>query len=323
MLQQTQVATVIPYFERFLAAFPTITDLAQAEEQDVLRLWEGLGYYQRARNLQRAARTLLAEHAGRFPDDPVAVRQLPGFGPYTTGAVLSQAFDRRLPILEANSIRVLCRLFGLDGNPRTAPLHQHLWHLAETILPRRHVGDFNQALMELGALVCTVRDPDCETCPLRRKCVARQQGRQQQIPNLPARPAIIEQEEAAVVIWRDSQVLILQRPPRGRWAGLWEFPHFPVAGSDEAHGRAAQLIQEQLGLLVQTGPEIGSVRHAITRFRIRMTCLEATLVQGECQSSFYASAKWVTPAELPGYPFSSPQRRLAAAVGKPRQAELC
>ena len=182
MLQQTQAATVVPYFERFLQAFPTLADLAAADEQQVLRLWEGLGYYRRARDLLRTARLLAASHGGRFPDDPVALEGLPGLGRYTRNAVLSQAFDRRLPILEANSRRVLCRLFGRTGDPSLAPEQRWLWDAAEALLPSRRVGDFNQALMELGALVCTPDAPRCSECPLADDCVARRLGLQDAIP---------------------------------------------------------------------------------------------------------------------------------------------
>src|SRR5437764_8126511 len=155
MLQQTQVATVVPYFERFLAAFPTLADLAAADEQDVLRLWEGLGYYRRARHLHQAARRLAAEHGGTLPDDPAVWRDLPGVGRYILGAVLSQAFDRKLPIVEANSLRVLTRLFGYRGDPREGVGKKWVWAAAEAVLPAKRAGDFNQALMELGALICT------------------------------------------------------------------------------------------------------------------------------------------------------------------------
>src|SRR5947208_11956281 len=165
MLQQTQVATVIPYCERFLHSFPTVAALAAADEHDVLRHWEGLGYYRRARQLHQAARQIVADHHGRIPADPAAFAGLPGVGRYTLGAVLSQAFELRLPILEANSVRVLCRLIGLRDDPRTPAAQQRLWAAAEELLPVRHVGDFNQALMELGALVCTPAAPDCGGSP--------------------------------------------------------------------------------------------------------------------------------------------------------------
>ena len=241
MLQQTQAATVVPYFERFLQAFPTLADLAAADEQEVLRLWEGLGYYRRARDLLRTARLLAASHGGRFPDDPAALDGLPGLGRYTRNAVLSQAFDRRLPILEANSRRVLCRLFGRTGDPRRGPEQRWLWAAAEALLPPRRVGDFNQALMELGALVCTPAAPRCAECPLAADCAARRLGLQDAIPARTPPPEPMEVREAAVVVRRGERVLLLQRPAEGRWASLWEFPHGPLARDGVARrgGRAA------------------------------------------------------------------------------------
>ncbi len=181
MLQQTQTAAVVPYFERFLQAFPTLAALAAADEQDVLRLWEGLGYYRRACDLLKTARLLAASH-GRFPNDPDALDGLPGLGRYTRNAVLSQAFDRRLPILEAYSRRVLARLFGRTGDLSRGPEQRWLWAAAEALLPPRRAGNFNQALMELGALVCTPAAPRCPECPLAGDCAARRLGRQESIP---------------------------------------------------------------------------------------------------------------------------------------------
>ena len=199
MLQQTTVTAVVPFFRRFLAAFPTVSDLARADEQDVLRLWEGLGYYRRARHLHQAARRLVADHAGQLPDDPEVWAELPGVGRYILGAVLSQAFDRRLPIVEANTKRVLCRLFAQAGDVSSAPIRAWLWETAEAVLPRKRVGDFNQALMELGALVCTPRAPDCPKCPLKAECLARREGLQERIPRQPGRPATVEVREVCVV----------------------------------------------------------------------------------------------------------------------------
>src|SRR5207248_6993729 len=165
MLQQTTVAAVVPYFERFLTAFPTLRDLAAADEQQVLKLWEGLGYYRRARHLHAAAKRLVAEHGGELPDDPAVWAGLPGVGRYILGAVLSQAFARKLPVVEANSLRVLARLFGYRGDPREGDGKAWVWSAAEAVLPEERPGDFNQALMELGALVCTPTAPDCPACP--------------------------------------------------------------------------------------------------------------------------------------------------------------
>src|SRR5262245_39021416 len=188
MLQQTTVAAVAPRFEQLLAAFPNVRALAAADEQAVLKVWEGLGYYGRARNLRRAAQVLVEQHGGELPDDPAVWAELPGVGRYILGAVLSQAFDRRLPIVEANTKRVLCRLFAQAGDVSSAPVQAWLWETAAAILPRKRVGDFNQALMELGALVCTPDRPDCPKCPLRAECLAHREGGQDRIPRRPARP---------------------------------------------------------------------------------------------------------------------------------------
>ena len=182
MLQQTQVATVRGYFERFMAAFPTIHSLARADEHDVLRLWEGLGYYRRARQMHQAARTIVAEHGGRFPRDAEAVRRLPGIGRYTAGAILSIAFDAREPILEANTIRLLARLLAYSGDPRSAAGSKRLWQMAEALLPRRNAGRFNQALMELGSEVCLPKSPKCDACPVAALCPTRAAGLQDRIP---------------------------------------------------------------------------------------------------------------------------------------------
>jgi A/G-specific adenine glycosylase len=323
MLQQTTVAAVVPYFERFLSAFPTLQDLAAAPEQQVLRLWEGLGYYRRVRHLHRAARQLASAHGGTFPDDPEVLRQLPGMGRYTVGAVLSQAFDRRLPILEANSLRALCRLFGRTDDPRRNPARRWLWQVAEDLLPVRHVGDFNQALMELGALVCTPTAPRCGECPLAADCIARRLGLQETIPAKAPPPSLTEVREAAVVIRRGPSVLLVQRPESAsRWANLWEFPHGPLAAG-ESHEEAAVRLAQEAGFDVTLSPELLTLRHGITRFRITMACFEAEHAGGEFRSSFYRQGLWVAPDRLPDYPVSAPQRRLAKALLAPaRQRNL-
>lgn len=324
MLQQTQVATVIPYFERFLRAFPTLADLAAAQEQNVLRLWEGLGYYRRARDLLRAARAIVADHEGRFPDDPAILETLPGLGRYTCNAVLSQAFDRRLPILEANSQRVLSRLFGRTEDPRQGPARRWLWQAAEAILPQRDIGAFNQALMELGALVCTPTAPRCSACPLAACCIARQLGQQESIPARSQAPEIQRIQEAAIVVRRGAKVLLVQRPPgAGRWAGLWEFPHGPVADGETAEAAAARLLQKLTGLQAKIGPELLTIRHGVTRYHITLTCFEAEHAAGAFQSAFYVAGRWLSLASLAAYPVSSPQRRLARFLLSPhRQRRL-
>jgi len=314
MLQQTQVATVIPYFERFVRAFPTVRDLAAASEQQVLRLWEGLGYYARARNLHQAGRRMVHEHGGRVPNDPVALARLPGIGRYMVGAVLSQAYERRLPILEANSQRVLCRVFGRSEDPRRSPLRAWLWTVAEQLLPVRRVGEFNQALMELGALVCTNSQPQCAACPVERLCAARKQNIQGRIPP-PARLAKeIKTKEVCAVVRRRRRVLLVQRPAHGRWAGLWEFPHAPLGSNECCDDAIHRLCSEVLGLKVECGPEFMALRHSITHHRILLVCYEARYSSGRFRSSFYAEGRWIPLSRLESYPVSAPQRRLAKAL---------
>ncbi len=225
MLQQTTVATVQSRYEQFLSVFPTLADLAAASEQDVLRQWEGLGYYRRARNLHAAARRLKMEHDGKLPDDPKVWAELPGVGRYIMGAVLSQAFDRRLPIVEANSQRVLCRLFGHRGEPTNATTRKWLWQAATEFIPTRRAGDFNQALMELGAMVCTPSAPQCNACPLSKHCVAFREGMQETIPVRASRPEPVTVREVAVVVRQRGRVLLVRRPEQWRWSNMWEFPH--------------------------------------------------------------------------------------------------
>jgi A/G-specific adenine glycosylase len=323
MLQQTQVATAIPYFERFLQAFPTLADLAAADEQEVLRLWAGLGYYRRARDLWRTARLLVAEHGCRFPDDSAVLRALPGLGRYTCNAVLSQAFDRRLPILETNSQRVLSRFFGRADDPRRAAARRWLWRAAEDLLPSQRVGAFNQALMELGSVICTPNNPKCAACPLAARCVARRDGTQELIPPRPAPPTPTVVREAAMVVRRRERVFLVQRPPGGRWEGMWEFPHGPLHDGETHEQAADRLLRELTGLRAQRGPELLTVRHGVTRFQITMVCFEAKYTAGAFRSSFYRQGLWVAPAELATYPVSSPQRRLADVLTAPgRQRRL-
>lgn len=316
MLQQTQVTTVVPYFTRFLERFPSVADLARADEQDVLRLWEGLGYYRRARDLLAAARLLVERHAGTIPADADALASLPGMGRYTRNAVLSQAFDLRLPIVEANVQRVLSRLLGYADDPRQTAASKRLWASAERLLPSRHVGEYNQALMELGALVCTSAGPRCGGCPLAARCVARQLGRQEEIPARAAPPAKTLVEEAAIVVRRAGLVLLVQRPPSGRWANLWEFPHGVLAQAEIPEIAAVRLARELAGVEVTEPAEVATITHGVTRYQITLSCFEADWAGGDFRSDFYVEGVWLTPEELTSHPVSAPQRRLAKRLGE-------
>lgn len=317
MLQQTQVASVIPYFERFLNAFPTLRDLADADEQQVLRLWEGLGYYRRARDLHRAARLLAVETGGDLPNDVDVWDALPGVGRYILGAVLSQAFDRRLPIVEANSKRVLCRLFGQTGDPSSREVNNWLWQVAEALLPAKRVGDFNQALMELGALVCTSTRPQCDRCPLRARCAAFRDKTQAEIPARAPAPPVEQVREVAVVIRDGSKVLLVRRPPQGRWANMWEFPHQPVGLRETDSEAVCRMLQTQLGIRARLGQEITTIRHSVTRFRITLVAFEAKYQSGKLRPTYYKEGQWLPVGELGRFPISRPQRRLADEIAKP------
>jgi A/G-specific adenine glycosylase len=263
----------------------------------------------------------VAEHGGTFPDDPALVRTLPGMGRYTANAVLSQAFGRRLPILEANSIRVLCRLFGRREDPSRGPLRRWLWQAAEGLLPRKHVGEFNQALMELGALVCTPQAPRCGVCPLRNRCQARRLGLQESIPLRPRAPEVEAVDEAAVVLRRGLRVLLVQRPAGGRWENMWEFPHGELRPGETHEAAAARLLPELTGCEGDLGPELTTIRHGVTRFAITLVCFEARYRKGEFRSAFYRQGAWLEPAELAGHPVSSPQRRLARLLTAPNRQQ--
>ncbi len=317
MLQQTTVAAVVPFFERFLAAFPTLPDLAAADEQTVLRQWAGLGYYRRARHLHASAKRIVAEHGGRFPDDPDLVADLPGVGRYILGAVLSQAFDRKLPIVEANSLRVLSRWFAYPGDPRVGEGKKWVWSAAEMVLPEKRVGDFNQAMMELGSQVCTPTRPRCEECPVSAECLAFRNGLQLQIPPPPAAKEITPIQEVAVIVRDGAKILLCQRPELAkRWAGMWEVPHAERLPEESDAVAALRICRELTGFEVAPGNEILTIRHAVTRFAITMVCVEAALVGGIFHAGVYRHSEWVTVADLDRFPVSSPQRRMMQVLHK-------
>ena len=235
MLQQTQVATVIPYFHRFLERFPTLKALADAPQQDVLRLWQGLGYYSRARNLQAAARMIVNDLKGQMPSTVDGLLNLPGVGRYTAGAIASIAFNRRALILDGNVQRVLCRLDAVMRDPRERETNKHLWNRAEEILPTKRIGDFNSALMELGAMICTPRNPQCLLCPVREHCDAFAAGVQERIPVAKKSTPTPLVHRRTYCIHHKNHWLIEQRPAKGRWAAMWQFV--------TARGRAASIRQ--------------------------------------------------------------------------------
>lgn len=315
MLQQTQIATVAPYFARFLQAFPTIADLARADEHDVLRLWEGLGYYRRARQLHRAAQIIMREHDGHFPREMDAVRRLPGIGRYTAGAVLSIAFDLHAPILEANTVRLFSRLLGYCGDAASTAGQTLLWAMAEAVLPRRAAGRFNQALMELGGTVCQPQQPQCERCPAATLCRANQEGIQQASPAPKRKPAVEAVREAAVVVYRRGRVLLLRWPEGRRWAGLWDFPRFPVQAETPAtlQRELIENVRRLTGVTIAPGPHFATLTHSVTRFRITLDCYRAKFATENKNTVNRAvlETRWVRPADLADYALSSTGRALS------------
>lgn len=312
MLQQTQVVTVVGYFERFMARFPTVAKLASASESDVLRLWEGLGYYRRARQMHRAAQEIVSRHGGVFPRDPEQVRGLPGIGRYTAGAILSIAFDAREPILEANTVRLLSRLSALRTSPHETAGRDALWQWAEALLPVREVGLFNQALMELGALVCTPRAPRCDDCPVATLCPTRRLGLQDAIPVAKPKPKFEDVREASVLVRRRDEVLLVQRGGEGRWAGLWDFPRFPLDAEHESSAgvELAAKVKAALGIDVAVGSRWHTLRHGVTRFRITLDVFAADFRRGKPRGSAFADFAWRRPADMADLPLTTPARRL-------------
>ncbi len=305
MLQQTRVETVIPYFEKWMARFPTVTALAEASEQEVLNQWEGLGYYSRARNLHKAARIVAEKFHGELPHDLDALRSLPGVGRYTVGAIASIAFGMDEPTLDGNLRRVFARLFDVT-EPADSPAGEKiLWGLAAEHLPKGQAGDYNQALMDLGATLCLPKNPRCLLCPLTELCAAREAGTQELRPVLKPKKETPHVVHAAAVIVRDGKVLLAQRPSEGLLGGMWEFPNGPVEG-DPAEG-LAQAVETGYGLQVQAGEGLGVVQHAYTHFKIMVHAFRVEAIHVPRRPNL----KWIPIPELENYPMGKVDRQIA------------
>lgn len=316
MLQQTQVATVRGYFERFIHSLPDVHRLAAADEQQVLRLWEGLGYYRRARQMHAAAQKIVTEFSGRFPQDVTALMTLPGIGRYTAGAIASIAFGQAAPILEANTIRLLSRLVGYRDDPLRSAGQRVLWQTAADILPRADVARFNQALMELGSLVCTPDDPKCDQCPLADVCAAFQAGLQHEIPLEKPRQTYTAVRETAIVIRRNGRLLMRQCGEGERWAGLWDFPRFPIEAEGPlfAAREIVAKVRQQTGITCAPGPLLKTLKHGVTRYRITLDCIQAEYESGQVRPP----AKWINSNELAELPLSTTGRKIAGFIGQER-----
>jgi len=319
MLQQTRVETVIPYFNRFIERFPTVRDLAEAPEEDVLKLWEGLGYYSRARNLQAAAREVAERYGGRVPNDVEAVRGLKGVGPYTAGAILSIAFGRPEPAVDGNVMRVLSRFFCIDEDIARPATRTGMEALAREMIPEDAAGDFNQALMELGALVCTPRSPRCLPCPVMEHCAGRIAGREEELPvKSKAKPPKPQHRLAVLAVRADGRVLVRQRPARGLLAKLWELPHVeaPSAGVWDSLEAGPAWLAESLaleeGLIVRPNRHFGDAEHVFTHLHWHVR------VWGASGASFRAPAAASAAREPFAVREAAPVWEAASAAGAAR-----
>lgn len=308
MLQQTTVKTATPYYEAFLQRFPTVASLAAAREEDVLAAWSGLGYYHRARNLRRGAEHVVSHHAGRFPRTLEAALAVPGVGLYTASAILSIAYGTALPVVDGNVRRVLARLFALRGPEWRSD--GPYYNKAEELLDRAHPGDWNQAVMELGATICTPRGPACPVCPLRTPCVARAEGIAEELPETKARRASVDVTVAAALIEREGRVLLVRRAEGKLMGRMWEIPQTSLEST--GHADLVRELRERHGLEIEPGPLVARARHAITFRRIRVEAYAARL--GRSPAEDPERLRWAAPAELDAFPTSSLTRKVLKAA---------
>jgi A/G-specific adenine glycosylase len=316
MLQQTTVAMAMPYFERFVAEFPTVHDLAAADEQRILRMWEGLGYYRRARSLHAAAKQVVAEHGGVIPRDVPTLMRLPGVGRYTAGAVASFAYDTPAPIVEVNTLRVIARLTAFQKPIASGASQRFIWQTAEELVPLQGAGRFNYALMELGAMVCKPAPPRCEVCPVTAHCAAFQQGLQNELPRLAAKPKPTAVREAAVVVRKSGHVLLRQRGKGERWENMWDFPRFELTSEGPLFIREELIakVREQTGVTIEPGGVLKTIKHGVTRFRITLDCYEARPAGGRVRSTPERPVRWTPLGDLVQLPLSVSGRKIAGLI---------
>ena len=305
MLQQTQVSTVIPYYERFLERFPSIAELATAPLETVLGLWSGLGYYARARNLHRCAQVLVAEHGGAFPKEPEHIAELPGIGRSTAAAIAVFAFGRRAAILDGNVKRVLARCFSIDGFPGSAASEKVFWQLAEALLPLTGIEAYTQGLMDLGATLCTSANYACAICPMSDICVARREGRQGELPAARPRKVLPERETNLLLLTNREHVLLERRPPSGIWGGLLSLPEGDAATADE--------LVRRHGLRLLAAQPMATLRHTFTHFRlnIQTVCCRVERVSGVAGEPGW---EWLDLASIESAALPTPIRRLLASL---------
>lgn len=307
MLQQTQVKTVLPFWERWMRELPTIASAAHASSEKIHKLWEGLGYYTRARNLQKAARLILEKHNGKFPREFDDILALPGIGRYTAGAISSIAFNQPMPILDGNVIRVLARIFGIEKDPRERHTNQFLWQLAAELVENSNgaCSHLNQSLMELGALICTPRNPSCSACPVNKQCVAFKEGRLEELPNTGKRAAATARHFVAFIVERRGKLLVRQRPENVVNAHLWEFPNVELNGQTTT---PAKIFESQFGFPPPALEPLPTVKHSITRYRITLEGFHVPLKN----LSRAPKGVWLSRSQMNTVAFTAAHKKLAS-----------
>jgi len=321
MLQQTRVDQARPYFERFVEAFPTVEALAAAERDDVLRLWEGLGYYSRARYLHNAAQLIVEAFDGEVPATYDAIRELPGVGPYTAAAVLSIAYNKPHAVLDGNVIRVLARVFAVDDNVKSAPVKRRLQAAADALIDPERPGTFNQAMMELGALVCTPRSPSCADCPVEPVCQAAADGTPEDYPVTPeTKPTPHYDIAVGLVFDSDGRLLIQRRPDEGLLGGLWEFPGGKQEAGEDLPATCRRELREELGIEVDVQDHFYTLSHAYSHFKITMHAFRCRILEGTPSSELGQPLQWISVDALDDYAFPRANRRLIEELER-RQTE--
>lgn len=314
MLQQTQVATVIPYFDRFVDRFAGFEELAGATVEDVLRCWEGLGYYSRARNLQAAARKIVGDFGGVPPHTSDELREFPGVGAYTAAAIASIAFGEAVPAVDGNVLRVFSRFWGLETALRDAALADEIRRRLTPVIRRVNPSHFNQAIMETGALICRPKNPKCELCVLAGRCVARRTGRTKDLPVVHVARAVPNHEEVAGVVWKAGRVLIVRCPARGLLGGLWVFPGGRCKRGEDLTRTLERKVLEATGLRVLAGGHVLELRHAYSHFCVNLTVLRCRWVEGRVRLNSSVGFRWIRPGEAVNYPMSRVYRKVADAL---------
>lgn len=310
MLQQTQVATVIPYYQRFLATFPDVQTLAQARDNRLMKAWEGLGYYARARNLRQAARVMVAKYDGKLPASRDRLLELKGFGAYTAASVASLAFNEDCAAVDGNVMRVLSRVFAIESDIGKAAAKREFQRIADALVPPGRAGEFNEALMELGATICKAKNPACHACPIRRTCRAFAEGRVSELPRKSPRQAIPHHHIAVGVVHKNGRVLIALRPAEGLLGNLWEFPGGKWNGQETLSECCRREVLEETGIDIEVGKCFSVVHHSFTHFRITLHAFHCRHTSGKAAPKSSQKILWVRLQDLEKYAFPKANKKL-------------